>query len=337
MIPRNPFILPDLHTSTGDIKAIKDAFVANELRTNSTNFTHLDTIDIFAGTWNIAGLDCTESLAPWLTMGNEPDLYILGFQELDLSTEAYLMYDSAKETQWCQAVETALMCLSKGYAKVASKQLVGMLAVVYLNVEHLQSIAEITAESIGTGILGLMGNKGAAGIRFRLYDSYITVVNCHLAADANMIERRNQDYQLISKRLALPIHTKYATTLQYYQQNSWVSTFVDSIPSLNGTNITSTAASPFIVPTNPKLLSVFDTDHLIWMGDLNYRISLPEGETKTMIKENRLKNLLEYDQLNRERKSKMVFNGFLEHDIEFKPTYKYDLGTSTYDSRYFIA
>jgi hypothetical protein len=35
-----------------------------------------------------------------------------------------------------------------------------------------------------------------------------------------------------------------------------------------------------------------------------------------------------------ERKEKRCFNGFEEAQIDFAPTYKYDIGTNVYDTRY---
>lgn len=63
----------------------------------------------------------------------------------------------------------------------------------------------------------LQGNKGCVTVRFRLYDSYLCAVSSHLAAFMNQVERRNQDYAEICKRLAFPNvpdeSTSYATSL----------------------------------------------------------------------------------------------------------------------------
>jgi hypothetical protein len=42
---------------------------------------------------------------------------------------------------------------------------------------------------------------------------------------------------------------------------------------------------------------MFEQSHLIWMGDLNYRISLDEQETKCLISECKIDALLKYDQV----------------------------------------
>lgn len=65
---------------------------------------------VFVGTWNINGQDASESLVPWLqtTQEEEPAIYVLGFQELDLSTEAYILVDTAREDEWSRGIEHAL-------------------------------------------------------------------------------------------------------------------------------------------------------------------------------------------------------------------------------------
>lgn len=55
------------------------------------------------------------------------------------------------------------------------------------------------------------------GIRFRFHDSYLCFVGCHLAAFTDQIDRRNQDFIEICKRLTftqqpdpLVDHVKYS-------------------------------------------------------------------------------------------------------------------------------
>ena len=38
--------------------------------------------------------------------------------------------------------------------------------------------------SVGTGVLGMLGNKGAVAVRLRLYDSSLCIVNSHLSSGA---------------------------------------------------------------------------------------------------------------------------------------------------------
>lgn len=78
--------------------------------------------------------------------------------------------------------------------------------------------------------------------------------------------------------------------------------------------------------------AISDHDHVIWFGDLNYRIDLPNTECRSLVDCGAWDELLREDQLCREMAHKGAFYGFLEGQIKFFPTYKFDKGTSNYDS-----
>ncbi|KAI8923326.1 hypothetical protein BC831DRAFT_501480 [Entophlyctis helioformis] len=340
-IVSNPFINFESSLSVNTLKMVKDAWAAKELRKREQQFAEYSALKLFVSTWNVNNKAVTESLSPWLATAkdDEPDMYILGFQEVDLSTEAYIMGSSLKEEEWCKAVESALAeSQTEKYIKVASKQLVGMLMIVYIRKSLYPFLHDVSTESVGTGILGMMGNKGAVGIRLKLFDSYLCFVNAHLAADTSMVERRNQDYQEICKRLVFQLQSHYRDYIAYAQANPWVASGIDSAAALNGFPVAGAAMNPTDAYAGSNMtltrtmLSMFDADHLFWMGDLNYRVTLPDAEAKTMIEQGNLAELLRFDQLQIERSSSRSFNGFDEGAITFPPSYKYDVGTSRYDT-----
>jgi hypothetical protein len=53
--------------------------------------------------------------------------------------------------------------------------------------------------------------------------------------------------------------------------------------------------------------SIEDHEESIWLGDLNYRIRMPDDDVRRLIRGGQIKQLLEHDQLNRERAAKRVF------------------------------
>jgi len=76
-------------------------------------------------------------------------------------------------------------------------------------------------------------------------------------------------------------------------------------------------------------------DHVVWCGDMNYRLDGIAGEQAvSLVKSRNYARLLEHDQLGMARATGEVFLGFAEGQITFPPTYKLvqtDSGTRVYD------
>uniref|UniRef100_A0A671WXJ6 phosphoinositide 5-phosphatase n=1 Tax=Sparus aurata TaxID=8175 RepID=A0A671WXJ6_SPAAU len=237
---------------------LRDNLIRCELLKNEDLYTYLEDFSFFLGTYNVNGQPPKESLSPWLShTPNPPDMYCVGFQELDLSKEAFFFNDTPKEMEWTKAVTEALHPDAK-YALVKLVRLVGIMLIFYVKKEHAEFISDVEAETVGTGIMGRMGNKGAVAIRFRFHNSDICVVNSHLACYVFVI---------------------------------------------------------------------------LWIGDLNYRISdLDADNVKELISKKEFETLHSYDQLKRQIDEEAVFVGFVEGEIDFQPTYKYDTGSDLWDT-----
>lgn len=83
----------------------------------------------------------------------------------------------------------------------------------------------------------------------------------------------------------------------------------------------------------PLANGVLDHDLVFWFGDLNFRIDdLDLYFVKSAIQGNKLSLLWEKDQLNIAKSCEPVLSGFMEGPLTFPPTYKYDIGTNTYDT-----
>uniref|UniRef100_A0A1I7ZW51 IPPc domain-containing protein n=1 Tax=Steinernema glaseri TaxID=37863 RepID=A0A1I7ZW51_9BILA len=82
--------------------------------------------------------------------------------------------------------------------------------------------------------------------------------------------------------------------------------------------------------------SIYEHDLIIWLGDLNYRLSTPPNITNETIRlkcsTGNFKSLLQFDQLLQQQLYRTTFHDFQEPEINFKPTYKYDTGTNNWDS-----
>lgn len=78
---------------------------------------------------------------------------------------------------------------------------------------------------------------------------------------------------------------------------------------------------------------VLDHDVVFWFGDLNFRIEDYDIHVvKCAIDSNKLPLLWERDQLNVAKNTESILEGFIEGPLHFPPTYKFDVGTNTYDT-----
>lgn len=82
----------------------------------------------------------------------------------------------------------------------------------------------------------------------------------------------------------------------------------------------------------PMGRTLLSHDYVFWCGDFNYRVDMDKDVIKDLIKNDRLKDVLQYDQLNIQKKESKVFDDYNEGDITFPPTYKYDLFSDDYDT-----
>ncbi|KAG2040787.1 Endonuclease/exonuclease/phosphatase [Suillus americanus] len=242
---------------------------------------------------------------------SDPDLLVLGFQELDLSTEALLYATSTvKEDSWVEAILAGLGERGILYEKLASKQLVGMLIVAIAKKSRLSCFGDIRLSAAGAGIMGIMGNKGATAIRVSYTPlaqeispspTVLTFVNAHLAAFDEMVERRNFDFHDLSRRLVF-----------------------DQTDELNSDSFANTA-----LETSRRTVGLFESDVLFWMGGW---IDLADGDVRELLSSSpgtsNIPLLLKYDQLKTAIASGKAFAEFSEHAITHMPSYRYASNTS---------
>jgi len=131
----------------------------------------------------------------------------------------------------------------------------------------------------------------------------MTFVNAHLAAYDEMVDRRNVDFHELSKRLVYETHMGHHEDVQ--------EAVYASMPPI----------------------SLFNTDTLFWLGDLNYRIDLPDIDIREIVAsedwESKFELLLQNDQLVKSRRTGKAFQHFHEARIRFPPTYRFTPGILT--------
>ncbi|ORX75901.1 DNase I-like protein [Anaeromyces robustus] len=336
----NPFIHPLSSEITLNYCLSRECWVSKQLAIEQPKFIDLRKINIFIGTWNVNGKNPDCSLNEWLNSYKykTPDIYVIGLQEMDLSKEAYIVTNNERESLWCQRIEEGINTSSKKYVKVASQQMVGICVFAFVKKELKKAISNVSTTFIGCGLMGIMGNKGASGIRMMIYDSYVCFVNSHLAADSSQVQRRNEDFKDITKSLLFPFIPPSENINNYYNGTGFNKEqfYTENMLRFNITSnkwLNNICQENLKEKENMKLnFSIFDNDILFWFGDLNYRLNNSGDAIKEYINKGKIEDLLEFDQLMIEKEKKQVFTDFYESKIHFIPTYKYDIGTNIFDT-----
>lgn len=295
--------------------------------------------------------------------GEDVDLYVLGLQEvIDVAsvTEAMKPYtDPNPAKRWKRKLKTAL---PRGYKKVVEHQLIGLLLLVYASPQLAPEVSSVDATSVGTGLMGYLGNKGAVSARILLGETTrMLFVNCHLAAgaDATALQRRIWDtQQIVSRTKFHPVGEEWVGGIGQSEQIGdediafWFGDLNYRLDDIPGEDVRRLlllhARNEYdIMNTSKRRIDselkgyeppdehngVYTTNH--------YEVSeaeLPAAESSAeppLDPENdpaslqtTLRSLLTHDQLRaQQRKRKAFHDGWREGDINFLPTYKYDVGS----------
>ncbi|KAJ1300525.1 hypothetical protein OPQ81_005336 [Rhizoctonia solani] len=322
-----------------DVVLLRQRWLNEQLVQQDSELKHVRDLSIRVGTFNVNGQDPIESLRPWLCPPGATtatsDLIVLGFQELDLSTEALLISTTTlKEDLWCEALMRDLAELGDEYVKLTSKQLVGVLIVVLIRrpILPLMAPSGVASSSAGVGILGTMGNKGGVALRLQLMDTVLVFMNAHLAASAYAVPPPdpNGKQPLFVGRGPIP-----ADAVVERRNADYI-----SLTGPGGRlNFTLLPRTPSALPTT---VGFWDCHVAFFLGgksfneyafvqrstlcvDFNYRIDLLDDEIRAFLdnpKDKDYSTLLKFDQLKIQQHLGKAFGGMIEGPIKFKPTYR---------------
>ncbi|EAZ26209.1 hypothetical protein OsJ_10076 [Oryza sativa Japonica Group] len=248
---------------------------------------------LFASTWNVGGVAPPDDLdlSDWLDTRNAAyDIYVLGFQEVvPLSARNVLGADKKRVgMRWNELVRAALNRSSPSAPNSSRDQReakgtgCGAAAAAPGGGEIKQQAAHQKVHRVRGGIGGVCGElacrdyRAPVSVRFWLHDTSFCVACCHLASGG-----RDGD---VAHRNADATEILSRTTF----------------PRGHSLNL-------------PQ--KILDHDRVILLGDLNYRISLPEAKTSCEA------------QVESEGGA---FHGWNEGAIAFSPTYKYYPNSDTY-------
>lgn len=80
------------------------------------------------------------------------------------------------------------------------------------------------------------------------------------------------------------------------------------------------------------------SSYVFWFGDLNFRLNndtdLSSDEIIRRIQKNEMEELWKQDQLKQVMITGEAFSELIEEDPLFRPTYKYNFNSQSYDSKY---
>lgn len=143
---------------------------------------------------NLFSIDENQKFYSNHTKCTEPDLYVIGLQEVD-SRPANYIARLFQDDIWIQKFQDTLSL--QDFITIKVQQMQGLLIVVFTKRKHLLHIKNIESDTTKTGFGGLWGNKGATSIRMNLYGNSLTFVNTHLPAHDEQLDKRIKDYHTI--------------------------------------------------------------------------------------------------------------------------------------------
>lgn len=139
-------------------------------------------------------------------------------------------------------------------------------------------------------------------------------------------------FQSVGNKGAVAVRMKLGLTSMCFV-NSHLAAHMSEVKKRNEDHHMIVEGMNFPVEDDPHgARSLFDADLVFWFGDLNYRIELPNDVVRGKSAAKDYAELRAKDQLRREQEAGQAFSGMLEGAIDFPPTYKYDRGTSKFDT-----
>lgn len=299
---------------------------------------------------------------------NPPELLVLCLQEIAPLSYSFLgsSFLHSHYHGFRHAVRLAAVSLNDAtYVNVIVRN-VGMTAIMAFVLEkHVGRIKRIQTAGVGVGMYE-MGNKGAVGLRLaygvgnlavedgsyedenenenetkraekeRLME--ITIVAVHLAPMEYAVDRRNEDWKSIVKRLVFTSDDQNNHISPREQNERRLDDDSDENAALlqprNDSTFSSTSSTGATAAASTVSGLFTPTSHLILAGDLNYRTSdfrptlsdyesFPQPGPEDPNHPKHYSNLLKKDQLRREMKAGRTCHGLQEASIDFPPTYKY--------------
>ncbi|CAB4316147.1 unnamed protein product [Prunus armeniaca] len=307
-----------------------DSILRSELAGKEFLYTRIESLKILTGTWNVGqGRASHDSLISWLgSVASTVGVIVVGLQEVEMGA-GFLAMSAAKETvglegssvgQWWLDMIGKTLDEGSTFERVGSRQLAGLLIAVWVRNNIRTHVGDVDAAAVPCGFGRAIGNKGAVGLRIRMYGRIMCFVNCHFAAHLEAVNRRNADFDHVYR------------TMNFCRPNFLncaAASTSSAVQILRGTHAIGNNSAEGM----PELS---EADLVIFLGDFNYRLDgISYDEVRDFVSQRCFDWLRERDQLRVEMEAGNVFQGMREADITFPPTYKFErhqAGLAGYDS-----
>uniref|UniRef100_UPI00398F4C3F phosphatidylinositol polyphosphate 5-phosphatase type IV isoform X1 n=1 Tax=Pristiophorus japonicus TaxID=55135 RepID=UPI00398F4C3F len=160
--------------------------------------------------------------------------------------------------------------------------------------------SEVEQAAVTTRIVSQIKTKGAVGISFTFFGTSFLFLTSHFTSGQGKVYERILDYNKTIEAMALP---RIVPDTNVYRSD------------------------PYDVTTR--------FDDVFWFGDFNFRLDVKRAVIDELLHSNaedNLSSILHYDELTKKLQEGSIFKGFKEAEINFPPTYKFDIGCDVYDS-----
>merc|ERR1711981_1120578 len=235
-----------------------------------------------------------------------------------------------------------------------------MLLLIYASPSVAPEVSSVSTTSVGTGLMGYMGNKGAVTARIVLGESTrLVFINSHLSAgsEKGSVDRRNWDAnQIVTRTKFDPIEDTFGMTSNTGERigeedfafwfgdlNYRINAPGDDVRRLlmlhtrneyditGDKRVTVEAEIARLGARRDQLESSSQADLVDHIKEHDHEdlenCPLPPEQDPTSL-ETTLLSLLNHDELHAQMASRKAFHdGWREAPIRFLPTYKYDVGS----------
>ncbi|KAF9280306.1 inositol polyphosphate 5-phosphatase [Mortierella alpina] len=293
---------------------------------------------------------------PFLEMNAGAPYHIIAIntQECEREIREAVLFPS--KTAWEKHLQASL---GQDYVLIKTETMAALHIAVFIWKPIEDLVSAVDSSTVATGIGGIVGNKGAVAISVYLGSTSFLFVNAHLTAHQSNTQARNNDYKRIIQELQLNDAPKSSPRGWHFRGDMKLRRHYDYPPVglpqksfHNATNAKKTSEGEPVKHGSHEVLEVNAAtaphspvhggdsssvatskastditeqfDYTFWAGDLNYRVDLSRAEAEDCIHKGDLKTMLAHDQLSIQRTAGLVFDGFMEAPIHFKPTYKFD-------------